>query len=310
MLKKKSFIYFTIIFLFLNNISFSLENKILLKIENEIITSIDVNNEYKYLIALNPNIKDSKEEDIKRLAQKSIIQEKIKKIEINKNFNNPKIPSKILEEILKNVYTRIGIENLEKFKEYLTINNINFEDVQNKLEIEALWNELVIIKYSSRVKINEEKLKKKLQKNSNRSLKSYSLSEIAFEIKNVKELNDKFIEISNTINSKGFEFAVLEHSISSTTNFGGKLDWINENTLNKNIREALKNLKINQFTNPIAVPGGFLILKIDDVKNIKIKINIDKELKKLVNYERNNQLNQYSKIYFNRIKKNLITNES
>ena len=309
MSKNKILIVLTLIFFSINNISFSLENKILVKIENQIITSLDVNNEYKYLIALNPNIKKSKKEDILKLSKKSIIQEKIKSIEIEKNFNNPKIPQKYLELILKNIYSRIGMNNLNDFKEYLKINDINFEDVKKKLEIEALWNELVLIKFSSKIKIDEENLKSKIQKDNNKFLKSYLMSEISFEISNLKDLDKKFIEISDVIKDKGFDFAALKYSLSPTSNFGGKLDWIKENSLNKNIKKAIKNLEINDFTNPIVVPGGFLILQINDIKNTKIEVNVENELKKLVNFEKNNQLNQYSKIYFNKIKKNLEINE-
>ena len=309
MSKIKILIFLTLIF-FSNNITaFGLENKILVKIENQIITSLDVNNEYKYLIALNPNIKNSKKEDLIKLSKRSIIQEKIKKIAIEKNFNNPKIPQKYLEQILKNVYSRIGINNLNDFKKYLEINNIDFENVQKKLEIEALWNELVLIKFSSKIKIDEENLKNKIQKDNNKFLKSYLLSEISFEISNLNDLDKKFIEISEIIKNKGFDFAALKYSLSPTSNLGGRLDWINENSLNKNIKEAIKKLEINDFTNPIVVPGGFLILQINEIKNTKIEVNIENELKKLVNFEKNTQLNQYSKIYFNKIKKNLDINE-
>jgi len=211
--------------------------------------------------------------------------------------------------ILKNIYSRIGMNNLNDFKEYLKINDINFEDVKKKLEIEALWNELVLIKFSSKIKIDEENLKSKIQKDNNKFLKSYLMSEISFEISNLKDLDKKFIEISDVIKDKGFDFAALKYSLSPTSNFGGKLDWIKENSLNKNIKKAIKNLEINDFTNPIVVPGGFLILQINDIKNTKIEVNVENELKKLVNFEKNNQLNQYSKIYFNKIKKNLEINE-
>ena len=306
---KNKILILIIIFFYNDAIALSLENKILVKIENQIITSLDVNNEYKYLIALNPNIKNSKKEDILKLSKKSIIQEKIKRIEIEKNFNNPKIPQKYLELILKNIYSRIGMNNLNDFKEYLKINDINFEDVKKKLEIEALWNELVLIKFSSKIKIDEENLKSKIQKDNNKFLKSYLMSEISFEISNLKDLDKKFIEISDVIKDKGFDFAALKYSLSPTSNLGGKLDWIKENSLNKNIKKAIKNLEINDFTNPIVVPGGFLILQINDIKNTKIEVNVENELKKLVNFEKNNQLNQYSKIYFNKIKKNLEINE-
>lgn len=308
MIKNKMLIFLIVLFFYNNNGS-CLENKIQVKIENQIITSVDINNEYKYLLALNPNIKNSKKEDIINLSKRSIIQEKIKKIEIEKNFNNPKLPQKFLEKILKNIYSRIGINQLSDFKDYLEMNNVNFEDVKNKLEIEALWNELVIIKFSSKIKIDKKNMREQIIRNNNKYLKSYLMSEIFFEVLNLQNLDKKFLEISDTIKNKGFDFAALKYSLSSTSNLGGKLDWINENSLNKNIKEAIKNLEVDNFTKPISVPGGFLILEINKIKNTKIEIDIEKELEKLINFERNNQLNQYSKIYFNKIKKNLEINE-
>jgi len=135
------------------------------------------------------------------------------------------------------------------------------------------------------------------------------LSEISFEVSNLKELDKKFQEIKKEINNNGFDFAALKYSTSPTSNLGGKLDWINENSLNKNIRAEIKDLEINNFTKPINVPGGFLILQINDIKKSKIEINIEKEFKKLENYEKNKQLNQYSKIYFNKVKKDLEISE-
>ena len=309
MFEKKNFLLFLgLIFFIFNSNSNSLENKILVKIENQIITSMDVNNEYKYLVALNPSIKNSKKDDILKLSKRSILQEKIKKIEIEKNFNNPQIPQEFLEQILQNVYSKIGLTNLDDFKDYLISNNIDFENVKNKLEIEALWNELILIKFSSKIKVNEKELRKRIKDN-DKYLKSYLLSEISFEVSNLKELDKKFQEISKIINDKGFDYAALRYSVSPSSNLGGKLDWINENSLNKNIIEEIKNLNINDFTKPINIPGGFLILQINDIKNTKIELDIEKELKKLENYEKNNQLNQYSKIYFNKVKKDLEISE-
>jgi peptidyl-prolyl cis-trans isomerase SurA len=308
MIKKNILIIFSLILLIFNTNSNSLENTIVIKIEDQIITSLDVNDEYKYLIALNPGLKNSSKEDLIKLSKRSILQEKIKKIEIDKNFKNPEIPQKFLEQILKNVYSRIGLSSLDDFKKYLINKDISFENVKNKLEVEALWNELILIKFSSKVKINKKELKERIE-NNNKFLKSYLLSEIFFEVSNLKELDAKFQEISKVINNKGFDFAALKYSESPSSNLGGKLDWISENSLNKNIRAALNNIEINNFTNPINVPSGFLILQINDIKNSKIEIDVEKELKKLENYEKNNQLNQYSKIYMNKIKKDFEINE-
>ena len=309
MFKNIRFLIFLVFIIFIfNTNSNSLENKILVKIENQIITSLDINNEYKYLVALNPSLKNSSKEDIIKLSKRSILQEKIKKIEIDKNFNNPKITQEFLEQILQNIYSKIGLDNLNDFKEYLIKNNIDFENVKNKLEVETLWNELIFIKFSSKVKINENNLREKINNNS-KFLKSYLLSEISFEVSNLKNLEDKFIEISNVIKNKGFDFAALKYSVSPTSSLGGKLDWINENSLNKNIKLAISNLEINDFTKPITVPGGFLILQVNNIKNTKIEIDVEKELNKLKNYEKNNQLNQYSNIYFNKVKKDLEISE-
>ena len=308
MLKKLILIYLTFILFIFSSNSLSIENKILVKIDNQIITSLDVNNEYRYLIALNPSLKNSKKEDIIKLSKRSIINERIKKIEIEKNFNNPQIPEEFLDIILQNVYLKIGIKNINDFKKYLALNDIDFENVKNKLEIEALWNELILIKFSSKVKINKKNLRRKIQEN-NKSTKSYLLSEISFEVTNLNELENKFKEISNVIKNKGFDFAALKYSVSTTSNVGGKLDWIDENSLNKKIKDEITNLKINDFTKPISLSSGFLILKINDIKSTQIEVDIEDELKKLTNFEKNNQLNQYSKIYFNKVKKNLQIDE-
>ena len=308
MLKKLILIYLTTIFFINSSSSFGIENKILVKIENQIITSLDVNSEYKYLIALNPSLKNSSKKDVIELSKRSIVNERIKKIEIEKTFKNPQLPEEFLNKILQNVYSRIGLANLDDFKEYLILNNVDIENVKNKLEIEALWNELILIKFSSKVKINEKNLKAKINKD-NKFSKSYLLSEISFEVSNLNDLDNKFSEISDVINNSGFDFAALKYSVSTTSNFGGKLDWINENSLNKKIKDAIKNLKINDFTKPINVSGGFLILQINDIRNTQIEVNVEEELIKITNFEKNNQLNQYSKIYYNKIKKNLQIDE-
>ena len=303
-------IYFIITFFFLlsENLS-SLENKIVFKIDNEIITYIDVENEKNYLIALNPNLKKLKYDEIIEVTKKSIVREKIKRIEISNRFKNAKIPQPLLEQLLENIYTKIGLNNLEDFKKYLLVNNVNYFTVLKKIETEALWNELIYSIYSKNVKINEEKLKEDILKSNAKKTKSYLMSEIFFEVSKSEKIQTKYQKIINSIKNNGFENTALKYSISATSNMGGKLDWINENSLNIKIRDVLAKKEINEFTKPIIVPGGFLILKINDIKTQKSEINLDIELKKLIQITRNNQLNQYSKIYFNKVKENMEINE-
>ena len=309
MLIKKLIAYLMFVFFIITTNTFGLENKIIVKIEREIITKIDIENETKYLIALNKNIKDLSESEIFEISKNSIIKEKIQNIEIKKNFKDLKIPEKYLEQILENVYQRIGIKDLGTFKNYLKNNDVDYEFVRKKIEIETLWNELIIAKFSSNIKINEKKIHQDLLKNNSKFLKSFLLSEIFFESSNKNEAQEIYSKIKKTIKKEGFDRAVLTYSSSSTSKNNGDLGWIVETSLNNNLKKIFLNMKKGDFTDLIRVPGGFMILKIKDIKKIENNQNIEKELNKIINIKKNNQLNQYSKMYFSKIKKNIQINE-
>ena len=307
--KKKFLIYLSIFFFIYNQSSISIENKILFKINEDIITSIDIENEYRYLIALNKNIRNLNEDEIFEISKKSIIREKIKKIVILNNFKDPKIPDKYLDFLLKRIYQKINIKNKEEFNEYLKINKIDYNNIRKKIETEALWNELIMLKFKSKIQINKEQIKESIINRKKTTTKSYLLSEILFEVSSSDKLSNTYFEIKKTINEKGFDNAALSHSVSNTASIGGELGWVDESSLNKNLRSILKKTKENDFTNPIPVPGGFLILKIDQIKEIKNEINIEDEVQKMINIKTNNQLNQFSIIYFNKVKKDIKIDE-
>jgi len=307
--KKKFLIYLSIFFFIYNQSSISIENKILFKINEDIITSIDIENEYRYLIALNKNIRNLNEDEIFEISKKSIIREKIKKIVILNNFKDPKIPDKYLDFLLKRIYQKINIKNKEEFNEYLKINKIDYNNVRKKIETEALWNELIMLKFKSKIQINKEQIKESIINRKKTATKSYLLSEILFEVSSSDKLSNTYFEIKKTINEKGFDNAALSHSVSNTASIGGDLGWVDESSLNKNLRTILKKTKENDFTNPIPVPGGFLILKIDQIKEIKNELNIEDEVQKMINIKTNNQLNQFSIIYFNKVKKDIKIDE-
>ena len=306
---KKKLISIIFIFFIFNNTSFCLENKILVKIDNEIVTSIDVDNEAKYLISLNPNIKNLSKNEIFDISKKSIIREKIKNIEINKNFKNPNVPDNYIEQILKNIYQKIGIESLEIFKQYLKGNSIDYEYVKDKIKIETLWNELIFAKFSSKIVINKEEIRKKLTSEVKRYSKSFMVSEIFFETSNSDQIENIYKNIVKTIENDGFDKAVLTYSSSKTANSGGKLGWIQEETLNESLRDVLNKMNEGEYTKPITVPAGFLVLKIDKIKKEKVNPNIEKKINEIINFKKNDQLNQFSKIHFNKIKKDMYIYE-
>ena len=286
----------------------ALENKIILRVNNEIITSIDIFNEIKYLTTLNPGINKLKEIEVYEISKKSLIKEKIKENEIQKNFADTSFSEDFLKQLIINVYTKIGIGSLDEFKIYLMNNQVKYETVVDKIKTEALWNELIVTKFSKNIKINKNQLKEEIKEN--QIVKLFLMSEIFFEIENIKDFEKKNKEINESIKKIGFENAALKYSISQTSNMGGKLDWINENSMNKNIKKIVNKTKINEVTKPMPVAGGYLILKINDIKTVEAKLNFDQELKKMIRSAKNNQLNQFSIIYFNKIKKDIRINES
>ena len=195
----------TLIFFINTNNSFSIENKILLKIDNEIITSIDVQNEGKYLLLLNPNIINLSEKEIFNLSKNSIIREKIQNIELLNNFKELKVPDSYLEELLKNVYKKIGINDLDTFKKYLGNNNVDYDHVKNKIKIEALWNELIVSKFSSKVIINQEEIKKKLKNDNKFFTKNFLVSEIFLKLQILMTFRLSIIKLRKPLKIKALK---------------------------------------------------------------------------------------------------------
>ena len=309
MFKKKLVFLFTIIILFFQSSIFSFENKILLKIDNEIITSVDVLNEMNFLKIMNKKINEISEQEIYQISINSLIKEKIKKIEVLKNYETTEIDKKFMKNLIESTYQNLGFNNFEVFQSFLNDNNINFEEMKDRIAIDALWNEIIFFKFSKKVKIDKEKLKEQIVKKNNQMIKSYLLSEIVFNLDNELSLDEKYNQIKDSIISKGFENTALLFSISNTSNSGGDLGWINENSLSLKLQREISKLNVGELTKPITIPGGFLILQLNNLKEIENKIDIDKELEKLITKETNQQLNQYSNIYFNKIKKEIKINE-
>ena len=300
---------FLILFIFFlsNKNSLAIENKIILKVNNEIITSVDVFNEAKYLKTLNKNLKNISDKEIIKLAKNSLLREKIKIIELSK-YPEVSVNKEYLENIIKKIYANLGLINKKQFLNYISKYNIDIKVVEQKLSNEALWNQLIFEKFKDKIKINEEKIKKEIV-----SLKKYSttynLNEILYNVKNKDEQEKIFLEIQESIKLNGFENTASLFSVSESSKTGGKIGWINEGSINKEILKRLVKLEVGEFTQPIQTPAGFLVLNLVDKKKREQVFNIDEELSLRVKNLQNQQLNQFSNIYFNKIKKDIKINE-
>ena len=302
MLKKKFFLF--IIFLALISQAISQDEIFIkLKVNDSIITNIDIKKEIFYLEILNPNISQLDNEKILNLAKKSIVKETIKNFEINKFFvldDKDFIDEKLLESLINKLnLSQKEFENILIEKKSYTL-----EEVKRKLKIDILWNDLIFYKFNKQVKINLDELNKKIDQINSTEKKVYLLSEIIFEKKQDQPLNDYVDKIKESIKEIGFENTANIYSSAESSKFGGKIGWVDENNLSKIIIENLKNLKAGQVTEVIQIGNNYLILMINEIRIDSIKVDKEEELQKITNFETNKQLNQFSKIYYNKVSNN------
>ena len=302
-------IYVVIFFLifFKNSISYS-QIQIKYKIDEEIITNIDILNERKYLISLRQGLNKLHKEEMIKISANSLIKEIIKKKELKKIFKD--IEKKEYAEIKKNLFNFKKVKNENEFLNLIKKNNISYDKILEKIKYEALWNELIFRKFNSLVKIDEKKLKEKLiLKFSSDTKYEYNLSEILFEVEKSETFENKYNQIIEYINLNNFKAAASKFSITSSSNKGGDIGWIKETLLSDRLVKILQEIKINELIKPIKYPNGYLIIKINDIREIKQSLNIDNELKESVSFERNKQLNQFSLLYYKKLKQNTTINE-
>ena len=311
-MKKKLFFYSLIIFSLCIKQVASLENIILFKINNLIITTIDVKQEEKYLIVLNQNLKKIDKNKLKSLAIDSIIKEKIKEIELVKYYQIESVLDDTnLQKIIKNLYQTAGFQNAKTFKNYLESQNLNYSSIKRKLAIEMLWNNLIFKKFNNRVVIDEIEIKNNLDKEiKNLSFsKNIFLSEILIRDSKDLKIDVVYQEILKSIKNIGFSNTANIFSISDTAKLGGKVGWVKETSLSKQVLDKIINLKKDQISKPIKINENFLILRIDDIKINKQKIDKNKILSNRILYKKNQQLERFSLAYFNKVKQSIKINE-
>ena len=311
-MKKKIFLYLLIVFQLSIEQAISLENKIILKIDDKIITTFDVEQEEKYLKVLNPKLNKVDQNKLKVLAKDSVVKEKIKEIELIKYYKIDSVLDDVnLKKIIKNLYQTLGFKEEGEFKGYLNNQNLKFSLVKRKLAIEMLWNNLIFKKFNNRVVIDEKEIKSNLAK----EIKNLSfsrdlyLSEILIGNSKDLKLDIAYSEILKSIKDIGFAATANIFSISNTSKIGGKIGWVKETSLSKQILENIINLEKGQISKPIKINENFLVLVIDDTRINERKIDKNKIISNRISYEKNRQLERFSLAYFGKIKQNIQINE-
>lgn len=295
------------IFVILTNVIASQEIKILYKINNSILTNIDIYNELNYLISLNNNLKDINKSENIEIAKESLIREKIKKDEIKKFFVIEKYENKdLMENILKRIYSNLGLANLNEFENYLNDYGISIENVKEKMKIEILWNQLISRKFYDQINIDEETIRQNVkdEKINYKEIIEYDLSEIVISPQNKDELDKTIKKINETIANYGFKTAANKFSISNSSKFGGNIGKVKENQLSKSIKEELQKITINEHSNPIYVNNNYIIIKVNEKNIITEKFDEDKVVEEIIRIEKEKQYENFSQIYFKKIKLN------
>ena len=282
------------------------EIKILYKINDSIITNHDIFEEINYLVSLNKNLTQLSNKQLSSNAEKSLIREIIKKDEISKFYQidyREEIKSENIVSIIRNFRETIGFKTNQEFEDYLKVKNIKINDLKKKFIIEQFWNRLIFDKYKDLLKIDTNKINSVLERiiKNNSEILTFNLSEIIFLEKNREEIEKKSQEIITSIQNIGFKDSAVIHSISESSKFGGEIGWISQNQISKKIFDAIQNLEVGEFSKPIITAAGIIFLKVNNKKKIDADINKEEEMERLISYERNRILNEYSIIYYKEI---------
>ena len=308
LIKNFKILYIFLILVILNfPKSIALENKILFKVNNEIITTIDIYEEIKFLKIFNPEVNSLNETELFEISKNSVLRDKIKKIEIMKFVSEMKVDDKFLTKLLKNRYSKISINSLVDFENYLKNNNLNIKNIKEKLYIEIIWNDLIFQKFKNKVVIDKDKIKNEILQNPQKESQSeLLLSEIVFDANSKIDFQNKYEKILLDIENVGFKKTAIIHSNSDTATNGGLIGWVKVDNLNQNIKEIISKLRQGQFSKPIRTSSGFIIIKIEDKKEYESKFDLNEKVQEVIKFKTNEQLDQFSSMYFNKLKKDLV----
>jgi peptidyl-prolyl cis-trans isomerase SurA len=286
---KVKILFFFIIFV--ANLNFTLDakeiTKIVVKIENEIITNYDIKSEIlATLILTKKEINQKNINDLKQNALENLIQNRLKKIELKK-YNFTRNESKINQYL-----NSISSNNIQNIKSLFQENGIDYKSFVDNIDIELKWRNLIFNNFSKKIEINLNDIDREVKKIllNNENLISYNLSEIE-----IKKSEEKIIQVLNELKNTNFEDAVIKLSISSTSKNRGELGWVNSNLLSKEISETLEVMKIGEVSKPINRQNTVIFLKLNDKKILEnSKINIDNLKSELINQKKNELFSLYS----------------
>ena len=304
--QKKNFSIFILIFLVLiPKISYAnIKNKIIVKVDNQIITNYEIKNKIlSSLILANQDINQQSINLLKKQTLENLIQLKLKKTELSKY--------KIEKDLIKtqNYIKSISSNDISALKRKFKENDLSYELFVDEIETEIRWQKLIYLIYSNRIQIDEKNINddlKKILKNEY-DFEEFYLSEIEIIIDDIKNENEKIFNIKEMLKVEKFETIAKKFSISTSAKDGGNLGWISSKTLSEDIYEEVKKLKKGEITKPIKKQNSVIFLKLIDSKKSKIsELDKSKLKSKLIDQKKNELFNLYSISHLSKLKNNSL----
>ena len=278
-----------------------LDSKIIVKINNEIITNYDLKNKIlTTLILANEEINQENINKTKPLVLKTLIELKIKENETKK------YKIKTTPEEVQNNLNLLAKNNLQNLKKKFSLNNLDFDTYKKDLETELKWRKLIFFLYQKKVKIEDSEvniqLEKILKENDQKNIE-YKLTELLISYENLNDKEKKINEINDQFNELGFDQTLIKYNESLNKDNLGDLGWVNSKSLSKNILSAIEDLKLNEVSEPIVIGNSILYLKVIDKRENKINTtNIEEIKKNIIDTKKNQRFSLYSNSHLSKLK--------
>ncbi len=304
---KNYFLIFVVLIIKLTYLNTAYADKIsiLYKVENSPITNKDIAKEINYLSLFNKELKNIDEEQLIKYASKSAIRYKVKKnklLEVFKFGENDELVNRQVKVLVSD----LNLNQLQ-FEQLLDQLGLSLTFIKKKIEIEFLWNRLIIALYKDKLNINVSEIEKKLKSDLNdpsNFIDEFLLYEILFSPNQKTNIDNEIMKVYNSIKDIGFEKTANIMSEAQSSKLGGKIGWVTENQLSKEIFDRVKILEVGKHTGAINIVGGIIILHLKEKRKIESDLNYEDELKKIISAERDRQLTQYSSVFYKKIEIN------
>lgn len=281
------------------------ENKIIAKIENQIITSYELKNKILTTLTLSNQVINQKNiNGMKKQAMNLLINYKLKKERIL--LNEIKIGQDQIDAQLKIIYSNYKTDE-QNFKNIFKNNNLNYNLYIDEITTELSWQKLIVNLYNKKIQIDEIEIDKEINEiiQTQKGISEYKLAEIEVPFSSESNDGETIKKVTNQINSIGFENAAIKFSVSMTASDGGNIGWINSKSLSEKILLVLDNMKLGEVSKPIFQPNNVVFIKLLDKKNLNINdINTEQLRNQIINVKRNEIFNLYSNNHLSKIKNN------